>query len=76
MKRDSQSPETHAGALEPRAEKINLFCGRIPGGGQSHVFGFRTNDVVRLLWDFRGAPVALYLVKFMVERQGGPDLML
>lgn len=75
VKRDSQSPETHAGALDPRT-RTPLACGKLVTGGQSDTFGFPTNKPTMLLWNMGSKNPGFRLVSLVQVNKNGPDIVV
>lgn len=65
VKRDSQSSRTPARVVEPR--QINLPCGIIRGGGQSHTMQFQTHQILTLRWKFTSPVSTEDIVRLMVD---------
>ncbi|MCJ1469770.1 hypothetical protein MMC07_008412, partial [Pseudocyphellaria aurata] len=74
-KRDSQSPETVAGALHPRDDTVALPCGLLHGGKQSKIFIFWTTQTIQMFWHFGTRVDKHDLVRLMRVNSSGRDLV-
>ncbi|MCJ1471001.1 hypothetical protein MMC07_009649 [Pseudocyphellaria aurata] len=75
VKRDSQLPETDAGAVHPRNDLLPLPCGLLHGGHQSEKFQFWTTETVQLVWHFGNHVVTYGTVRLMRVHPNGPDVI-
>lgn len=77
VKRDSQSPETHAASLAPWiGRQFPLVCGSFYTPGQSDPFGFPTAANLALFWNVEGVLLEGQLIQIMRVVQNDPDVVV